>query len=244
MAIADTLNIPFSKMINILVVEDDLLMLSLIADTLSSPLTNIFKSSSLSKAVDMIKVNFKKWHCWVVDLNLEGNARAGLNLIEKHPEFRFSIIHSGLHSLEIGAEAIRKGAFAIIDKGPDSIEKLIFEACKIIPIVVLCKGMISANVNIFYLLMEEIIEKPQKWADKAGLSLRQLENITIINTGLPPFLVIPFYYGFRFSLFSSFKITKKSDYIANIINADSEFYERCIMSIHCKLSLYKTRLQF
>jgi hypothetical protein len=118
-------------------------------------------------------------------------------LIEEHNNFPFAIVYSGIGSMESASHAIRIGAEAVIDKGGGSIDKLLREVCGVAPLAVLCNGKIFKRKEVLFLLKNHTIRDPKEWAEKSGMSLRQIENISSMHTGMPPSLVIPFYYGLR-----------------------------------------------
>jgi hypothetical protein len=202
--------LPFmSGRINLIIIEDEASVLSMLRETFSSPYIHIVTASSMKEARKKIARRGALWHCWIVDMCLGGKRDAGTALIEEYGNFPFAIIYSGLGSMEGAASAIREGAAAVIDKGADTINKLVWEACGLMPLGMLCNGVIRKKKEMVFLFREHTIRDPSEWADRAGITLRQVENISITATGMAPSYVIPFYYGLRFLLAASLGVEKK-----------------------------------
>lgn len=183
--------------INLLIVEDDETLLSALAGIFSGSCMAVVQAATIDEARSAIARPGTPWHCWIIDLRLEGKKNAGLALIEERNDFPFAIVYSGIGSMESASHAIRIGAEAVIDKGCGSIAKLVKEVCGLAPLAVLCRGKISKSKEVLFLLKNHTIRDPQEWAEKSGMSLRQIENISSLHAGMPPSLVIPFYYGLR-----------------------------------------------
>jgi hypothetical protein len=186
-----------SGKINLLIVEDDEALLPALAGIFSVSCMAVVQATSLDEARSAIARPGTAWHCWIIDLCLGGKKNAGMALIEEHNDFPFAIVYSGIGSMESASHAIRIGAEAVIDKGGGSIAKLLREVCGVAPLAVLCNGKIFKRKEVLFLLKNHTIRDPKEWAEKSGMSLRQIENISSMHTGMPPSLVIPFYYGLR-----------------------------------------------
>jgi hypothetical protein len=186
--------------IHLLIVEDDENLLTTLAGLFSTSCIAVARASSIGEARSAIALREAPWHCWIVDLCLGGNKNAGMALIEEHNNFPFAIVYSGTGSMENASLAIREGAGAVIDKGYGSTTKLIREVCELAPLAVLCNGKISKSKEVLFLLKNQIIRQPKEWAKRSGISVRQVENICSMHTGMPPSLAIPFYYGLRYLL--------------------------------------------
>lgn len=224
----------FSKRIHLLIVEDDENLLSILADLFSTPYITVTKASNITEAKSAIARHGGCWHCWIIDMCLDGKRNSGMALIEDHGFFPFTIVYSGIGSMECASYAMRKGAEVVIDKGFGSIVRLIKEVCGLAPLAALCKGSICKNKEILFLLKNHIIRGPKEWAEHAVMTLRQLQNISTLNSGMPPTLVIPFYYGLRYLLLSSLSgkgpLTEKKDGI---------FYQSCVNFLWKNLPSYQ-----
>jgi hypothetical protein len=196
-AAPDTVAQYFSGRINLLIVEDDETLLSALTEIFSISCIAVKKASNIAEARNAIARHDNNWHCWIIDLCLGGKKNAGMALIEEHDKFPFAIVYSGIGSMESASYAIQKGAEAVIEKGGGSIAKLIREVCGLAPLAVLCNGKIHKSKEVLFLLKSQTIKDPREWAEKSGMSLRQIENISSMHTGMPPSLVIPLYYGLR-----------------------------------------------
>ena len=225
------------KRINLLIVEDDASLLLMLKNNFSLPYINIVQASSMKAARKAIAGFGGAWHCWIVDMCLGDTKNAGTALIEGHDAFPFAIVYSGLGSMEGAAGAIQKGAAAVIDKGPGTLEKLIGEACGLMPLGVLCKGVLRKKKELLFLFRDHIIRNPNEWADKAGITLRQIENISVSTTGIPPSYTIPFYNGMRYLLAESLGISGRF-----IAETDGAFYRGCVEFLEENQDYYRNML--
>jgi hypothetical protein len=212
--------------INLLIVEDEPTLLSMLRETFSLPYIKIVRASSMNGAKKAIRKHGAVWHCWIVDMCLGDRENAGTSLIEEHDGFPFAIIYSGLGSMEGAAAAVQKGAAAVIDKGADTLNRLVWEACGLMPLGVLCKGTVRKRKEPLFLFREQVIRDPAEWADRAGITLRQMENISLSATGIPPSCAIPFYYGLRYLLAKGLGVLGVGKKF--VTEKDTEFYVKCV----------------
>lgn len=226
-----------SGRINLLIVEDDETLLSALEGIFSISCMAVAQAATINEARSAIARPGADWHCWIVDLCLGGKKNAGMALIEEHNDFPFAIVYSGLGSMESASHAVQLGAEAVIDKGCGSIAKLIREVCGVAPLAALCRGKISKNKEVIFLLKNHVLRQPKDWAEKSGISLRQIENISSMHTGMRPSQVIPFYYGFRSLLAAELSgkepAAKKEEQL---------FYDSCVDFIRKNLPVYKDLL--
>ncbi|MBN2037236.1 MAG: response regulator [Chitinispirillaceae bacterium] len=226
-----------SGRINLIIVEDEESLLSMLRATFSSPYINIVTASEMREAGEKIAQRGAIWHCWIVDMCLGERKDAGTALIEENNNFPFAIVYSGLGSMEGAARAIQKGAAAVIDKGVDTLEKLVWEACSLMPLGVLCKGVLRKKKELLFLFKEHSIRDPNEWADKAGITLRQMENISMSATGMPPSFTIPFYYGMRHLLATNLGVDRQF-----ITTAEQAFCRGCVEHIEENRDYYRDTL--
>jgi DNA-binding NarL/FixJ family response regulator len=232
-AVSDAVTRSLSGKINLLIVEDDETLLSTLAALFSISSIAVTTASTIDDARNAISRGGNGWHCWIIDLCLGGKENAGIALIEEHNNFPFAIVYSGIGSMESASHAIQEGAEAVIDKGYGSTAKLIREVCELAPLAVLCGGKILKSKEALFLLKNHIIREPKEWAKKSGVSLRQIENICSTHTGMPPSLVIPFYYGLRYVLESD--LGGK----ATAIKKEPAFYASCVDFLQKNLPKYQ-----
>lgn len=233
-AIPETLMHSLSGRIHLLIVEDDETLLSALEGIFSGPSMTMTLATTINEARNAIAVRGNTWHCWIIDLCLGGKKNAGMALIEEHNDFPFAIVYSGIGSMESASHAIQMGAEAVIDKGGGSIAKLIREVCEVAPLAMLCKGKISKNKEVLFLLKSNLIRLPKDWAEMSGMSLRQIENISLMHTGMQPSFVIPFYYGLRSLLeadISGKEPAAKKEELA--------FYKNCVDFLQKNLPIYQ-----
>jgi len=243
--LSDTINISeklttyFSNRMKLLVVDDSEITLSYIEGFFSTPLINVSTVSNSNDAFSLIAESPLLWHCWIIDINLGMRENDGLDIIERHKTFPFTIVFSGMGSMETAVKAMELGAAEVVDKKPEAINKLILKTCKLMPLSLLCKGRLQKNRNIFFLLKENIIKDHNEWALSANLSLRQLQNICNLYAGMPPTFVLPFYYGLQYLLLSSFEaFSLPPEYSAN-----QEFFQNCLTFLEQNLPYYQILLK-
>jgi hypothetical protein len=193
----------YSKRVNLLIVEDEPEILSWLGEIFLIPSINVSIAKTLDEAKALINSSGITWHCWIIDMCLGDRKNAGLELIEESNNFPFSIVYSGIQSMECASRATQVGAAAVIDKGNKSIEKLIDAVCRIAPLAFICKNSAHKNKETIFLLQKHQFLQPQEWADKAGISLRHLQRICALHTTIQPSFIIPFYYGTRLFLSSN-----------------------------------------
>jgi hypothetical protein len=226
-----------SGRINLLIVEDEVGQLVLLKRAFALPYINVVQASTIQEARKAFARDTDAWHCWIVDMCLGETTGAGTTLIEEHGNFPFAIVYSGLGSMESAASAIQKGAAAVIDKGADTLDKLIWEAAGLMPLGVLCKGILRKKKELLFLFKEHTIQNPNEWADKAGISLRQIENISISAAGMPPSFTIPFYYGVRYLLAAGLGVDRQF-----IPVKDRAFCQGCVEYVEKNRDYYRNTL--
>ena len=236
-AVFESVSRCFSGRIHLLIVEDEEYILSALAGIFSIPSITVTTASTIDEARTAIAARGGDWHCWIIDLGLGGKKNAGMALIEESDNFPFAIVYSGLGSMESASHAIQIGAEAVIDKGFGSTAKLITEVCGLAPLAVLCNGKIFKSKEVLLLLKNNFVRDPKEWAKKSGMSLRQIENISSLHTGMPPSIVIPFYYGLNYLLLKEIHGKEPA------VNMEKlTFYKSCIDFLRENLPAYKDLL--
>ncbi len=224
----------FFKRMKLLIVDDEECISSLLEAVFSTPLIRVVKATNESDASALIAASPTHWHCWIVDMNLGKQNQEGLDIIERHSRFPFVIVYSGTGSMENAARAIRLGVAAVIDKSPVAINKLIAKTCSLLPLGLLCRGLLPKSRDIFFALMDTIIANHHEWAARVNLSLRQLENICSIHTGLTPSAVLPFYYGMQYLLHRTITMHELPvEYVVNDL-----FFMNCLEFVVRKIEMY------
>ena len=105
------------------------------------------------------------------------------------------------------------------------------------PLGVLCGGRLSKRKDLLFLFREHIMRDPKEWAERAGISLRQIENISISAACMPPSFMIPFYYGMRYILATSLGIDRQF-----ILAADRAFCQGCVEYLEKNQAYYRNTL--
>lgn len=182
-----------SGTINILAVDDDIAILETMHDLLSSPIINLVTANSALEAQKIISSKNFKWHTWIFDIAME-EERSGLNLLKNNPGFPFVIMLSGMHSMSIATEAMESGALKVFDKDPTKLDFLLETLCKVSALGFLINGQNTKYLNTYTLLLENSIATPDEWAERAFITIRQLERVCHLHNELTPRYQIPLYY--------------------------------------------------
>jgi CheY-like chemotaxis protein len=182
------------RKIGILIVDDNPAVAALIKETLESTLCSVHAASSLHDAQRKIEQSRGMWHCWIVDINL-GNGQSGLSLLERFPEFQYTVVLSGLKNMNLAFEAAKKGALLVMDITGNTISRrLMDEVYRIAVLGFMLNGKKTDYLDIFLTLKNHIVQTPSEWAQRSFIGLRHLQNICMLHTGLPPRCIIPLYY--------------------------------------------------
>jgi hypothetical protein len=183
----------FRGTVNLLVVDDDLHILSALETIFMSPVFTKTMIKSYDDAVMAMRPENKAWHCWVLDIDL-GENRSGIDLMKAGHWFPFVIIMSGLQSMCVAAEAVNEGAMAVFDKSPDFFQPLFDETCRTAVLGYLLGGKHSQYLATYRLLGASFIKTPEEWAEKACVTLRQLHRICELHPcGTPKTTMSLFY---------------------------------------------------
>ena len=182
----------FEKKINLLIVDDDAIVRDSLSGIFVSPLFNISTTSSWAQACDTIEKSQGPWHCWIVDIDL-GKGQCGLDLLSRYPEFKYTIVLSGLGRMSLAAEAIRLGAAMVFDKDPLSIEPLHDKVCKTAALGFLLNGKRCAHIELFQILFDETITTIEEWARRGCIELRKLHRICELYPPLTPNYALALY---------------------------------------------------
>jgi CheY-like chemotaxis protein len=127
----------------------------------------------------------QRWHCWILDYDVS-MGRTGIELLERTPDFPFTIILSGIGQMECASRAMHLGARAVFDKSPDSMERMYGTVCQTAVLGYLLKGSRNDYLHVFDLLCRHSFYEPQEWASLACVSVRQLERLCMSYTSLTP----------------------------------------------------------
>ena len=184
----------FSGKINLLVVDDDLHILSSFERTFNSPAFTITTTDSYSEASKATQNSYCPWHCWILDIDL-GENRTGIDIMKSSTHFPFVIILSGLQSMRVASEAVNNGALAVFDKNPVSFRQLFNETCQIAALGYVLDGKQTQYLPLYRLLCKSIIKTPEEWANRACISLRQLHRICEIHPITTPRATLARYYS-------------------------------------------------
>lgn len=187
--------------INLLLVDDDYPILHSLCGLFSSssPLFCVKTASSFEEAETAIKCQKGNWHAWVIDIDL-GTKRSGFDILKTNPNFPFTAVLSGLHSMSLGSEASKYGAMQVFDKGASFFEKMYGDLCGIAALGFILRGRNTKHLPIFSLLQDLSIRSSKEWAYKAQVTFRQLARICEIQGNVHSQHYIAYYNACRYLL--------------------------------------------
>ena len=188
----------FAKSINLLVVDDYAEMGNVIVELFSSPLFNSTLAFSAGEARGIIPKT-DRWHCWVLDIAME-EEESGLQLLNENHHFPFVVILSGIRSMNIASRAMQLGAFKVFDKDPQLFPTLHEDVCSLAALAYILKGTGTKYLSLFNHLTLSTISSTETWANKACLTVRQLERICSLHTHLTPRFIPSLFYTLRLLL--------------------------------------------
>jgi CheY-like chemotaxis protein len=194
---ANALESLLSKKVNILLVDDSVDVLMYLTELLRSPLINVITARSYEKASRAIYGFAFCWHAWVIDIDL-GPGKNGLDILREHPRFPFAIVLSGLGSMSAAVEALRLGAINVMDKVESGFGKLLDEVVDVSTLGFVLQGRCSKNLRYFSLLRDPLIVSTKQWAEKAGITTRQLARICEVQAPITPGQYIALYNACRY----------------------------------------------
>jgi hypothetical protein len=166
----------FRHKVKLLIIDDDASICTMLGEIFVSPLFCISSVTSLEEAYRIIGNSPDQWHCWIVDVDLGCN-RTGLDLLRRYPQFSFSVILSGLHSMTTAAEAMGLGARTVVDKSHEYIDKLYDEVCKTAALGFVLRGCPTPHLQLFLLLQKAATASVEEWAKTGCMEVRRLQRI-------------------------------------------------------------------
>jgi len=214
--------------INLLLVDDDYPILHSLCGLFSSssPLFCVTTASSFEEAEKAIKCQKGNWHAWVIDVDL-GTKRNGFDILKANPNFPFTAVLSGLHSMSLGSEASRHGAMQVFDKGASFFEKMYGDLCGIAALGFILHGRNTKHLPVFSLLQDLSIRSSREWADKAHITFRQLARICENQGMVHSRHYIAFYNACRY-LLTEHQPRKHSHTSDGVENSSEKFISDCI----------------
>jgi DNA-binding NtrC family response regulator len=111
----DKIRMLFAKQINILLIDDNIQICSLLCDAFFR--SQILNNRTVNTFEEARNAIFSKvcYNCWILDLTLEEH-NDGLKLLKNKPNFPYRVVISGSQSLSDATTAIREGAYGAYDK--------------------------------------------------------------------------------------------------------------------------------
>lgn len=183
----------------LLIVDDVPSVVAPVVDLFTSPLWSISTARSLTEAKKTIGPRTKQWHCWILDIAL-GEHESGLELLRYRPDFKFAVVLSGLHSMSLSADAVKRGARNVLDKHPDNFDTLYNEVCLNAALACTLTTTPQQYLPVFSHLQTDFMTDIDQWAEKACYTVRSLERICTQHTRLPPRKAMRLFYGLYYIL--------------------------------------------
>ena len=231
----------FEGQINLLLVDSDKKYLEFLESTFTSPLFNIKKVSSLQPALAAIRKSNDFWHCWVVDVAL-GEHNEGLTLLKKYRGFPFTIVWSGLGSMTIASEAIHLGAMNVFDKSRKYIDLFSKEVCKVAALGYILQGKNSKYLPYFLLLKEAHFKNRERWANRACVSIRQLERVCASHSSLTTRYLLSLYYSLYYLLLRGCDTKEFTKIVRGRRHLSNDFFNPHIEFVDKNLSKFQQTL--
>jgi ActR/RegA family two-component response regulator len=194
------------KRINLLIVDDFPLFRNALVELFSSPLFNTVLASSEREARRIIP-GIPAWHAWLFDIAME-NDESGLKLLADHQHFPYTIMLSGIRSMNVSSKAMQLGAYKVFDKEPALLSEMHAEVCALAALAYILKGTGTKYFPLFKILLNEEIDTTEAWAQAACVTKRQIERICSMHVNLPPRFIVPLFYTIRYLL--QFNVTSLS----------------------------------
>jgi CheY-like chemotaxis protein len=198
----------FKGCINLLVVDDYPDMGTILTDLFSSPLFKPTLATSAARAREIISKT-DPWHCWILDIALE-EEDSGLQILSENPHFPFVVMLSGIKSMNVASHAMQLGAFKVYDKEPDLLPRLHQDVCSLAAISYILRGAGTKYLSLFMHLVQSEIDSTETWANKACLTVRQLERICSMHSHLTPRFIPSLFYTLRLLLLAERDMTLPS----------------------------------
>lgn len=189
----------FKERIHLLIIDDDPVVIDILTSLFSSSLFNISSGSSVEEAFRIIDTANHPWHCWILDIAMT-EARDGLKILKKYRTFPFTIMLSGLGSMNAASEAIENGAMKVFDKDPDSLGILYDTVCRIASLGFILNGKGGQYLSFFVSLMNNCIENLNDWAASTFKTARHIDRICEKHTNITPRYIISLYYTLYYIL--------------------------------------------
>lgn len=181
------------KKINLLIVDDYPIIRNALQELFSSPIFHTFFASSEKEARKIIPT-VPEWHAWLLDISME-NDESGLLLLADNQHFPYTIMLSGIRSMNISSKAMQLGAHRVFDKEPDLLPVMHRELCSLAALAYILKGTTTKYFPLFKLLLTTTFSTADDWAQAACLTKRQLERICTIHPGKSPRNIVPMFYA-------------------------------------------------
>jgi hypothetical protein len=221
----------FTSRINLLCIEDNLELCSLLCeDFFRSPIFHNKTANTFETAKNAI-FSKVRYHCWILDLTLEHHNDA-LELLKIKQKFPFCIVISGARSLFDATMAIREGAYGAYDKVTlftGNPHEFIKEMCALAVLSFLLNAKKPERLDIFFLLLKKHIQTPEEWSLAYCLNERSVRDICEENSGLTTKQFLPFYHALNAIIFSDCIIdgmAGSGEAVAQL-KSKKAFYEQC-----------------
>jgi DNA-binding NarL/FixJ family response regulator len=221
----------FEKTINVLVVDDLPVSISLIEEFLNPfKIYRILSVSSTKDALDVIRNRTPRFHVCLFDLGMNDVENNEFYLLDKFGKKFPFIIMSAQSDTEKAFEAKQHGAMAYIRKGDkDFMQRIIANLNRQALRSIVCPVVLENPASVVNTLVEILVNKNPAmiadWAREANINDRKLRNEWEEHVGFCPKYSLCMYHMFS----KIFSIVE--NYCGKNIDHDKYFVEKCLQSL-------------
>ena len=194
--------------IKVLIVDDFDLLLTAVAGLFNSPFFEVTAVDSFEGAKRVIEQKGSQyWNAAILDMDL-GEGPSGLDLMPLLKNVPVCVL-SGLQSMSVAAEAMKRGAVAVFDKSPTAFLPLYEETCCAASLADVMGTQQTQYKHIFHLITQTTTKSIDDWASAACLSTRQLHRVCDLHPWQDPKLTLALFYTISVCLWKDAKPTRE-----------------------------------
>jgi hypothetical protein len=220
----------FTKHINILCIEDNPQICSILCDFFRSPILNKKSVHTFDSARSAI-LSKTYYHFWILDLTLK-RPNDGMDLLKLKQGFPFCIVVSGAKSMSTATDAIKAGAYGAYDKNEiflSNPHNFIREVCALSTLSLLMNAIVRERFDMFDLLIKKFIQTPEEWSHQYCRNERTIRDMCEEYSGLTAKQFLIFFHAINSILLSDCIVMGLNghDQIMDDLLKREVFYERC-----------------
>lgn len=206
----------FRGKIHLLLVDDDRLILKSLNALFSSPVFSVSSAESYSQAIKHLSAHTGPWHCWVLDLDL-GDEHNGLDIMDMGNNSTATLILSGLGSMHLASEVIKRGAAGVYDKNPGSMDLLKRMSCTLAAAGFLFDKRQTKSTEVYSVLYGCMPADVVDWSNLSGMSERHLARICSLNIDMGPRKILSLFHSLYFLMLFGDKPERAATYLDPIV---------------------------